>query len=121
MIFALRFYITILSLLCLGIIITNVFPLFPFVPTVPKGRDPNIKADTKCKSTNKDTRDEDAVALDEGVVKGVGQCHCAAARRGGKDFGFGIGFDVGITSFWDRWNKGKQWKDIRDNYAQAEE
>jgi ubiquinol-cytochrome c reductase subunit 9 len=36
-------------------------------------------------------------------------------------FAFGIGFDVGITSFWDRWNKGKQWKDIRDNYAQAEE
>jgi hypothetical protein len=21
-------------------------------------------------------------------------------------FAFGIGFDVGITSFWDRWNKG---------------
>jgi ubiquinol-cytochrome c reductase subunit 9 len=50
-------------------------------------------------------------------------------------FAFGIGFDVGITAFWDRWNKGvrgivrcntnsrlitslqKQWKDIRDRYA----
>jgi len=32
-------------------------------------------------------------------------------------FAFGIGFDVGITSFWDHWNKGKQWKDIRDKYA----
>ncbi|KAH7931291.1 ubiquinol-cytochrome C reductase, partial [Leucogyrophana mollusca] len=32
-------------------------------------------------------------------------------------FAFGVGFDVGVTSFWDRWNKGKQWKDIRDKYA----
>jgi len=32
-------------------------------------------------------------------------------------FAFGIGFDVGITSFWDRWNRGKQWKDIRDKYT----
>jgi len=87
MIFALKFYITaVLLLLCLCIIITNVFPLFPFVPTVPEGRDSNIKADTKCKSTNKDARDEDAVAFHEGVVKGVGQCHCVAARGGGKDF-----------------------------------
>lgn len=50
-------------------------------------------------------------------------------------FLFGIGFDVGVTSFWDRWNKGvrlfpnnpifvefalhlpqKQWKDIRHKY-----
>jgi ubiquinol-cytochrome c reductase subunit 9 len=50
-------------------------------------------------------------------------------------FAFGVGFDVGITAFWDRWNKGvrgiarwnvnsrlitllqKQWKDIRDRYV----
>jgi len=33
-------------------------------------------------------------------------------------FAFGVGFDVGITSFWDRWNRGKQWKDIRSKYVQ---
>jgi len=32
-------------------------------------------------------------------------------------FAFGVGFDVGVTSFWDRWNKGKQWKDIREKYV----
>ncbi|KAJ6629228.1 ubiquinol-cytochrome C reductase, partial [Mycena sp. CBHHK59/15] len=34
-------------------------------------------------------------------------------------FIFGIGFDTGVTAFYDRWNKGKQWKDIRDKYVQA--
>ncbi|KAH9938462.1 ubiquinol-cytochrome C reductase [Fomitopsis serialis] len=33
-------------------------------------------------------------------------------------FAFGVGFDTGVTSFWDTWNKGYQWKDIRDRYAQ---
>ncbi|GBE79397.1 ubiquinol-cytochrome C reductase [Sparassis latifolia] len=33
-------------------------------------------------------------------------------------FAFGVGFDVAITSFWDNWNKGKQWKDIREKYIQ---
>ncbi|CCM02818.1 uncharacterized protein FIBRA_04930 [Fibroporia radiculosa] len=33
-------------------------------------------------------------------------------------FGFGVGFDVGITSFYDSWNKGKQWKDIRGKYLE---
>lgn len=52
-------------------------------------------------------------------------------------FAFGIGFDVGITKFWDKWNEGvstrasvshastkwtnvwqKQWKDIRHKYVQ---
>lgn len=33
-------------------------------------------------------------------------------------FAFGVGFDIGITSFYDSWNKGKQWKDIRDKYVQ---
>ncbi|KIP07717.1 hypothetical protein PHLGIDRAFT_127485 [Phlebiopsis gigantea 11061_1 CR5-6] len=35
-------------------------------------------------------------------------------------FAFGVGFDVGITKFWDTWNKGKQWKDIRGNYIDSE-
>jgi len=35
-------------------------------------------------------------------------------------FAFGVGFDVAITSFYDSWNKGKQWKDIRDKYVQEE-
>ncbi|KAH9947293.1 ubiquinol-cytochrome C reductase UQCRX/QCR9-like protein [Amylocystis lapponica] len=33
-------------------------------------------------------------------------------------FAFGVGFDAGITSFYDRWNQGKQWKDIRAKYIQ---
>ncbi|EIW61887.1 ubiquinol-cytochrome C reductase UQCRX/QCR9-like protein [Trametes versicolor FP-101664 SS1] len=33
-------------------------------------------------------------------------------------FAFSIGFDVGITGFWDKWNKGKQWKDLRDKYLE---
>jgi ubiquinol-cytochrome c reductase subunit 9 len=35
-------------------------------------------------------------------------------------FAFGIGFDVGVTKFYDTWNKGKQWKDIRHNYVTEE-
>ncbi|PPQ68859.1 hypothetical protein CVT26_001693 [Gymnopilus dilepis] len=35
-------------------------------------------------------------------------------------FAFGIGFDVGVTKFYDYWNKGKQWKDIRHRYVQEE-
>ncbi|KAH9943134.1 ubiquinol-cytochrome C reductase UQCRX/QCR9-like protein [Epithele typhae] len=33
-------------------------------------------------------------------------------------FAFNIGFDLGVTSFWDSWNKGKQWKDIRHKYVE---
>lgn len=36
-------------------------------------------------------------------------------------FAFGVGFDVGITKFWDTWNQGKQWKDIRDKYITKDE
>jgi ubiquinol-cytochrome c reductase subunit 9 len=55
----------------------------------------------------------------------------------GASFAFGVAFDVGVTSFWDRWNKGvrtrfachlasrlltlplqKQWKDIRYKYIE---
>ncbi|PPQ69388.1 hypothetical protein CVT24_001657 [Panaeolus cyanescens] len=35
-------------------------------------------------------------------------------------FAFGIGFDVGVTKFYDAWNKGKQWKDIRHNYVEED-
>lgn len=33
-------------------------------------------------------------------------------------FAFGVGFDIGISKFWDSWNKGKQWKDIRHKYVE---
>ncbi|KAF8486677.1 ubiquinol-cytochrome C reductase UQCRX/QCR9-like protein [Gautieria morchelliformis] len=36
-------------------------------------------------------------------------------------FAFGVGFDVGIETFWDRWNRGKQWKDIRHKYVEQDE
>ncbi|KZO96289.1 ubiquinol-cytochrome C reductase [Calocera viscosa TUFC12733] len=32
-------------------------------------------------------------------------------------FGFGLAFDTATNRFWDNWNKGKQWKDIRDKYV----
>jgi ubiquinol-cytochrome c reductase subunit 9 len=53
-------------------------------------------------------------------------------------FAFGIGFDVGVTRFYDYWNRGvrqwlhecqavlkstlsqKQWKDLRHKYAQGD-
>ncbi|KAF9247113.1 ubiquinol-cytochrome C reductase UQCRX QCR9-like protein [Melanogaster broomeanus] len=36
-------------------------------------------------------------------------------------FAFGVGFDVAVQSFWDRWNQGRQWKDIRGKYVQSDE
>ncbi|KAF8138690.1 ubiquinol-cytochrome C reductase UQCRX/QCR9-like protein, partial [Boletus edulis] len=36
-------------------------------------------------------------------------------------FAFGVGFDVAVQSFWDHWNKGRQWKDIRANYIQSDD
>ncbi|KAG8218835.1 cytochrome b-c1 complex subunit 9, partial [Butyriboletus roseoflavus] len=36
-------------------------------------------------------------------------------------FAFGVGFDSAIQSFWDHWNKGRQWKDIRANYVQSDD
>ncbi|KAI0269196.1 ubiquinol-cytochrome C reductase UQCRX/QCR9-like protein, partial [Gloeopeniophorella convolvens] len=33
-------------------------------------------------------------------------------------FAFGVGFDIGVTKFWDSWNRGKQWKDIRAKYVE---
>ncbi|KAF9449885.1 putative QCR9-ubiquinol--cytochrome-c reductase subunit 9 [Macrolepiota fuliginosa MF-IS2] len=32
-------------------------------------------------------------------------------------FLFGVGFDTATTTFWERWNKGKLWKDIRHKYV----
>ncbi|KZT37629.1 ubiquinol-cytochrome C reductase, partial [Sistotremastrum suecicum HHB10207 ss-3] len=34
-------------------------------------------------------------------------------------FAFGVGLDLGVSSFWDRWNRGRQWKDIRAKYSEA--
>jgi len=36
-------------------------------------------------------------------------------------FAFGVGFDLGISKFWDTWNRGKQWKDIRNRYIQKDD
>ncbi|EJD01016.1 ubiquinol-cytochrome C reductase [Fomitiporia mediterranea MF3/22] len=36
-------------------------------------------------------------------------------------FAFTMAFDTGINAFWDRWNQGKQWKDIRHKYVQPAE
>ncbi|KAI0347475.1 ubiquinol-cytochrome C reductase UQCRX/QCR9-like protein [Trametopsis cervina] len=35
-------------------------------------------------------------------------------------FAFGVGFDIGVTTIWDKWNQGKQWKDIRSKYVESE-
>ncbi|KIJ56904.1 hypothetical protein M422DRAFT_23036 [Sphaerobolus stellatus SS14] len=45
--------------------------------------------------------------------------YVASILTGG--FVFGVGFDIGIETFWDRWNRGKQWKDIRAKYTVQEE
>jgi len=34
-------------------------------------------------------------------------------------FAFGVGLDVGVSAFWDRWNRGRQWKDLRQKYVTA--
>ncbi|MCJ1273387.1 qcr9 subunit 9 of the ubiquinol cytochrome-c reductase complex [Puttea exsequens] len=39
----------------------------------------------------------------------------------GGAFIFEIGFDKGLTKWWDWNNKGRQWKDIRHKYVQNEE
>ncbi|KAH8916024.1 hypothetical protein BT69DRAFT_1229092 [Atractiella rhizophila] len=36
-------------------------------------------------------------------------------------FGFSIVFEKATTAFWDNHNRGKQWKDIRHKYVEAEE
>ncbi|KAI6164966.1 ubiquinol-cytochrome C reductase UQCRX/QCR9-like protein [Pisolithus thermaeus] len=36
-------------------------------------------------------------------------------------FAFNIGFDIAISQFWDHWNRGRQWKDIRGRYIQDAE
>ncbi|KIM31174.1 hypothetical protein M408DRAFT_327463 [Serendipita vermifera MAFF 305830] len=39
----------------------------------------------------------------------------------GSAFVFSIGFNGATNAFWDHWNKGKQWKDIRDKYIEKDE
>ncbi|CAG9767580.1 unnamed protein product [Ceutorhynchus assimilis] len=36
----------------------------------------------------------------------------------GSAFFFERGFDLGCDTFFDSYNKGKQWKDIKGNYSQ---
>ncbi|CCA74232.1 hypothetical protein PIIN_08185 [Serendipita indica DSM 11827] len=36
-------------------------------------------------------------------------------------FGFGVGFNAATNAFWDNWNRGKQWKDIRHRYIEKDE
>ncbi|CAJ2500979.1 Uu.00g038320.m01.CDS01 [Anthostomella pinea] len=36
-------------------------------------------------------------------------------------FAFEMTYDVGMNKVWDNINKGRQWKDIRQKYAEAEE
>ncbi|EXJ93010.1 hypothetical protein A1O3_01566, partial [Capronia epimyces CBS 606.96] len=36
-------------------------------------------------------------------------------------FAFEIGFDAATDRLWDSWNKGRQWKDIKQKYISAGE
>ncbi|KAH8087000.1 ubiquinol-cytochrome C reductase [Filobasidium floriforme] len=36
-------------------------------------------------------------------------------------FAFSITFDLATTAFWERHNRGKLWKDIRDKYVKTGE
>ncbi|KAG2188579.1 hypothetical protein INT44_001334 [Umbelopsis vinacea] len=36
----------------------------------------------------------------------------------GSAFAFEVAFDTTSTKVWDSFNKGKQWKDIKDKYVQ---
>ncbi|KIJ37229.1 hypothetical protein M422DRAFT_33901, partial [Sphaerobolus stellatus SS14] len=44
--------------------------------------------------------------------------YVASILAGG--FVFDVRFDIGIKTFWDRWNRGKQWKDIHAKYTVQE-
>ena len=33
----------------------------------------------------------------------------------------GIGYDYAINAIWDNWNRGKLWKDIKNNFKEEEE
>ncbi|KAI0482331.1 cytochrome b-c1 complex subunit 9 [Xylariaceae sp. FL0804] len=39
----------------------------------------------------------------------------------GAGFAFEMAFNTGMNKLWDNMNKGRQWKDIRERYVQAEE
>ncbi|PVF96005.1 ubiquinol-cytochrome C reductase, partial [Serendipita vermifera] len=36
-------------------------------------------------------------------------------------FAFGVSFNAATDAFWDHWNRGKQWKDIRHKYIEQDE
>ncbi|KIJ53909.1 hypothetical protein M422DRAFT_24917, partial [Sphaerobolus stellatus SS14] len=46
-------------------------------------------------------------------LSGCRSVYVASILAGG--FVFGVGFDIGIETFWDRWNRGKQWKTFMPN------
>jgi len=54
---------------------SNILPLFPAVPIVPKLGHGDIKANTESEGSNKDGGHVDTVSLDECVVKGGGERH----------------------------------------------
>jgi len=59
----------------LDIFMSEVLPLFPAVPIVPKVGHGDIKANTKSKGPDEDGGHIDTVSLDECVVKGGGERH----------------------------------------------
>jgi len=73
-----------------NIFFTDVFPLFPMVPMALSNAFYNT-----------------FVKRNSIYVTGI----FAAS------FAFAVGFDSGVTAFWDHWNHGKQWKDIREKYV----
>jgi len=54
---------------------SNILPLFPAVPIVPKLGHGDIKANTESEGSSKDGGHVDTVSLDECVVKGGGERH----------------------------------------------
>jgi len=52
---------------------SNILPLFPTVPIVPKVGHGNIKANTESECSNKDGGHVDTVSLYKCVVKGGGE------------------------------------------------
>jgi len=59
----------------LNIFMSNILPLFPAVPIVPKIGHTDVKANTESEGSNKDGSHVDTVSLDKGVVKGGRERH----------------------------------------------
>jgi len=62
-------------LLFCDVFMADILPLFAFVPRVVELGDADIESNAKSKGTCKDGANENAVALEEGVVDGSGQRH----------------------------------------------